>query len=135
MKKTPLDVLTILLQRLRGSALDEAITGKVRKLKRPAGSRLEDVVINTIAISPSQIQLATANVNIYVPDLLIQEEGGSQSEANLIRLGELSLLAIALLEGVYTQQYCYTLGKQYIIEEPLTNSHYLNLRVEFQFFS
>ncbi|MBO0947283.1 hypothetical protein [Fibrella forsythiae] len=135
MKKTPLDVLTILSQRLKNSDLEEAITGKVRKLKRPAKSKLEDVVINTIAVSPNQIQLATANVNIYVPDLLIQEEEGSQSEANLIRLKELGQLAIELLEGVYTQAYCYTLGKQYIVEEPLTNSHYLNIRVEFQFFS
>lgn len=128
-QRTTADMETILYQLLTGSALDTAATGVVSKYSRVAGSVLEDIVINTLPINTGSLQRGTANVNIYVADLNV----GTGKVANTKRIGQLARLAVDVLYEGYGADYNYWLTSQSVIQEVESNSHYLNLRVDFKF--
>ena len=110
-----------------------AITGQVYKESRfvKVGTvSLEDVVINSLPITGDQIQLSTANVNIYVADVSV--EGGEF--ANTKRLGELAALALLTLEEGYGPDYQYYFVRQGVSDEPETQTHYANIRVDFRYY-
>ncbi|QDK80832.1 hypothetical protein EXU85_20355 [Spirosoma sp. KCTC 42546] len=134
MKKTPLDILTILYKLLFASSLKTAITGSVYKQKRPTGSVLEDVVVNSLPVSGDQLQRGAGNVNIYVPDLLETVAGTELRIVDTARLKVLAELAVPLLTEFNCQQYRFWLGPTDVFEEPDTGQTYLNFRIEFQFF-
>lgn len=132
--KTVFAVLKILYQMLSSSPLNEAITGEVYKLQRPAGSALEDVVINTLPLSGDQIQRGTANVNVYVPDLKTMVASKPLSMPDTARLDLLTELAITMLEQRYAEGYSFWTTGTNVIAEPESGQHYVNIRIEFQFF-
>jgi len=137
---TPIDLLTLLYQRLQNdTALTGALSGDIYLLSRPAESDREDVVINSLPMTGTRIQLASANVNLYVPDLRVKrtDRGNAQRDervANLTRLDALTKLVVPLIRDHATQTYALTLGNMVLIQEVETNSHYVNLRVDLQFF-
>lgn len=131
--KTTFEPLIILYHLFVGSPVDSAITGGIYQMKRPSGSTLEDVVINSLPISGTQIQQVVANVNLYVPDLKLTLKGKPQQMPDMNRLNELATLAIPLIKEHYQGNYQFWLVGQTVIEEPETGQHYVNLRVEFQF--
>lgn len=134
MKKTPLDVLTILYKLLFASGLKTALTGAVYKQKRPTGSVLEDVVVNSLPVNGAQLQRGAGNVNIYVPDLLETIASVELKIADTARLKQLAELAVPLLTEFNSQQYRFYLASTNVFEEPDTGQTYLNFRIEFQFF-
>ena len=79
---------------IKGSALHAAVSGKLSKRGRPAGSNLEDIVVSVLSSGSGQIQEAFVNVNIYVPD--IQEN--KAYVINDVRVDELDEMAIDILE-------------------------------------
>lgn len=135
MKVTTLDQNNRLYTLLNAATcpLRQAITGQLYKESRfvEVGTvSLEDVVINSLPITGDQIQLSVANVNIYVAD--VQVSGGQF--ANTKRLGELAALALQTLEYGYGDNYQFDLAAQSILDEPETNTHYVNIRVDFRYY-
>ena len=79
--------------------LKKALSGDIYlQGERPDGSELEDVVINTIALSHNLPQTGTSNVNIHVSDLKLKIKGKEQRKANRERLRELTALVIRVLK-------------------------------------
>ena len=66
--KTDIDIKDDMYGIIKGSALSKAVTGKLSKTLRPAGSYKEDIVISILANNNAQLQEAYVNVNIYVKD-------------------------------------------------------------------
>jgi hypothetical protein len=133
--RNPFNMVRILFMLISpSSALKAAITGDVYKLKRLPGSTKEDVVINALPISGDQFQLGTANVNIYVPNVAVSSGTTTSMMPDTVRLDTLAMIATGLLEQVHTQSYRFYVGSITTIEEPESNSHYVNLRIDFQFF-
>lgn len=62
------------------------VGGVIKKDRRPTDSRNEDVIITVLANENGQIQDATVNVNVYVPD----KPSGTQYDPNHDRLDELA---------------------------------------------
>lgn len=131
--KTPLHQLTILYQRLNQSALKPALSGTIYLMKRPDGSELEDVVINSLPVTGDTLQLGVANVNLYVPDLKVKLGGKSQTVPNLTRLQTLTDLATEVIADTYTQGYTLWVASSTLLAEPETAQHYMNFRIEFRF--
>ncbi|GAA0561552.1 hypothetical protein [Chitinophaga japonensis] len=124
----------IVYQRLNTSALKTAITGIIKKGKRPLNSTKEDVVINTLPISALQLQEGIVNVNIYVPNLVITV-GGVQdfTQPDSARLKELTTTAIDLLTDQWPESgdINYTVQQQTLFEDEESKSHYVNIRLQF----
>jgi hypothetical protein len=112
-----------------------AISGGVYKLERPDDSEKEDIVINCINITPDTVQYATANINIYVPDLRVNIAGKQQSKPNFRRLSELSEKYSDLLEYLVLEVMEVTVESQSTFKERETNQHYLNFRLKIRVFN
>ncbi len=132
MKVSPLDMLTILYRILSVSDLGTLVQGRVYKLNKPQGL-FECVVINALPVSQAQQQIGTANVNIYVPDLAQTREGKPDQVADTVRLNTLTSMALPLLT-VYETGYDFAPVSMTLIEQPESKSHYMNIRIDFNFF-
>jgi hypothetical protein len=135
--KTTLDVLTILYQLLLSSSMPSEITGKVRKGERPAGSTKEDIVVNTLPIQNDNLQRTVANVNIYVPSLVISENGIQTEKPDYTRLDELVDMILPILKDVREKRDYYLEWQQ--VSQPIkdteSKSYFINIRVDFYAFN
>ena len=109
-------------QIIKGSTLEKAVTGKLKKTRRPANSNKEDIVISILENGSGQVQEAFVNVNIYVSD----DVRDGQAEENSSRLRQLCKLATELLEVQRGEDYRFTLDKQRVMEVNGKNEHFIN---------
>jgi hypothetical protein len=130
--KTTVDIVDILWQHADGSSLKTAITGKVYKSKRPIDSKVEDVVINSLPVLNRQLQVAIANVNVYVPNKAVTINGAvDSSQPDTKRLKELATIATTVFEEGGSAGYEFLMEQQHVMEDEGSNSHYINLRIIF----
>ncbi|MVM35263.1 hypothetical protein GO755_34900 [Spirosoma sp. HMF4905] len=134
--KNPSHEESILYQHISGSALEIAVSGTVYKSGcRPNNSVLEDLVINPLPVNGNQIQQGTCNVNLYVPDLRLLVNNEWQFFPNSERIATLLDLATALLASHDEDWYGFELAlTSNPMAVPELKQHYVNLRVDFQFF-
>ena len=83
--KSDIEIKDDIYQIIKGSALEKAVTGKLKKTRRPANSNKEDIVISILENGSGQVQEAFVNVNIYVSD----DVRDGQAEENSSRLRQL----------------------------------------------
>lgn len=126
--KSDIEIKDDVYKVIEGSVLEKAITGKLSKTKRPAGSDKEDIVISMLDNGKGQIQEAFVNVNIYVPD----DFRSGQAEENSDRLRQLCKLAAELLEVQRGEDYRFTLDKQRVMEVSGKNEHFINNKLLFK---
>ena len=127
--KTDEAIKTDIFKHIKGSELASAITGKVSKRKRPHNSKKEDIVISVLANVNGQVQTATVNVNIYVADIIVD----NQPEEDTVRLGQLCDLAANLFNEFYCEEYTLTLLSQRVFEVDGANEHVINNKIEYKF--
>lgn len=128
---TTLEIIDFIYNVLASSALSAEITGIVNKQNRPQNSKKEDCVINMLGISNQQLQEGVANVNIYVPNLIITSSGTQDSsQPDWRRLKQLALIAVDLLNDCWTDDFHFTIQNQSIIKDDESDSHFVNLRLE-----
>ena len=122
------DANELLFKTLNITEVKSAIKGKLHNDSRPINSLNEDIVVNTITITTVfKPQLATSNINIYVPDL---ELGIKNSR----RLKEISRIVRKVFEEhqfIGKSVYISDLG---IIQEQNGKEHYVNLRIQWRIF-
>ena len=66
-KKSIYHVKNYVYQLLYSQGANNIISGKVYKDRKPNGSKVEDIVINSISMDNELLQDAVINVNCYVP--------------------------------------------------------------------
>lgn len=111
--------------------LKQALTGDIYvQGERPDGSNLEDVVVNTIAVSHTLPQTGTSNVNIHVSDLKLKIKGKEQRKANRERLRELTALVLEVLKKANVPGLTFWVTTETVIKEPDICQHYTNLRID-----
>ncbi len=128
---TTFDIENILYRKLDLSSLKTAITGKIRKKERPAGSKLEDIVVNCLPVPNDQLQRTVANVNVFVPNQVINENGVQEMVINHARLKTLTDSVLVLLNDVMIGDVYYEVQQQQTIEDPESQSHFTNIRLNF----
>jgi hypothetical protein len=127
---TTLDIVDIGWDRLHGGILSQTITGGVYKHERPINSDKEDVVINSLPINNSQMQSGVFNVNIHVPNLVLNINGNiDTTQPNHERIKQLTALAIVELTDVWLNDYNFDVQQQNVIQD--TNDTYSNIRLDF----
>lgn len=129
---TTLEAVNIVWRILNDSALKNALSGSIYKLKRPLNSAKEDVVVNSLPINSEQLQYGVINVNLHVPNLVITANGAQDyTQPDFVRLKELSATAIPLLTDVWDDGWHFDVQQHTVIEEAEVNEHFVNIRLEF----
>lgn len=129
--KTAIDQVDIVWGRLNSSPLKTEITGSVRRVQRPFNSSAEDIVVNSLPITSLPLQTGIINVNIFVPDLQVSENGGQIGEPDLQRINEIGREAIKVLTDQWSTDFSYTVQQNQVIKDNESASHYMNIRLEF----
>lgn len=122
MMKSDIDVKDDIYGHIKGSALEKAVTGKLRKTKRPNESDKEDIVISVLANQNGQIQECFVNVNIYIPDIF----RNNQAEEDTIRLRKLCNMSEKLLKVGFGDSYRFELDSQRVLEVNGKDEHVIN---------
>ena len=115
------------LYRLLADILPEGtISGKVYKDQRPVNSKVEDVVIGLPASTAGQVQMFTANVNVYVPDIPRKNE----MIENTKRLRALSRVFSDLLEYNTQEGLKAEMQSQHVFKVANMDFHAINNSIE-----
>ncbi len=127
------DAIDIIWKKLN-TTVKQQITGDVYKLNRRINSDKEDIVINSLPISPDFPESCVVNVNIYVPNISVKIYGKvDNTMPDTLRLKQLTKLVRQQLESVSEAHYIYSYDGQAVIPSPETNEYYSNIRVYFVF--
>ena len=128
--KTDIDIKDEMYKHIKGSALAKEVNGQLRKTLRPANSNKEDIVISMLSNVNGQIQEAYINVNVYVPDVLRD----NQAEENTPRLRTLCKLSHDVLKVGYGASYRFVLESQRVLEVEGRDEHLINNRIIYETF-
>ena len=113
MIRTDIDIKDALYAWITPSDLAKAVSGSVYKDSRPLNSDKEDITIAVLARDAgAQMQEATVNVNIYVPDI----RRGKEFIENSPRLRTLATAAASLFEYKQGSDYIITLASQEVLK-------------------
>ena len=123
--KSDIDIKDDIYTFIKGSELENAVTGKLRKTRRPTNSKLEDIVISMVSNLNAQVQEAFVNVNIYVSDIIRD----NQMEEDTIRLRELCDLSKTLLKVGRGGDFRFTIDTQRVLEVEGKDEHVINNRL------
>lgn len=127
---TDIDIKDGLYTWIKGSELATMVSGSVYKDARPLNSEKEDIVISVLARDAGkQIQLATANINIYVPDV----RRGREAIEDTVRLRAVSEKAAEVLEYYHFGDGIYELASQEIFKVNGIDWHVINNRISIKF--
>lgn len=102
--KSDIEIKDDVFKIIKGSILEQSVTGKLSKTRRPNNSNKEDIVISVLSSDASEVQEAYVNVNIYVADNIRD----NQAEENSIRCRELCNIAKVLLKVQRNDEYRIT---------------------------
>lgn len=127
---TDIDIKDELYAWIKASALASAISGSVYKDLRPLNSEKEDITIAVLARDAgSQIQEATVNVNIYVPDI----RRGKEAIEDTKRLRALCTEAATLFEYYHTGNRIVSLASQEVFKANGIDWHVINNRLSVKY--
>lgn len=131
--RNTLQIVNIIWKALQISPLKTEISGGIYKHQRPIDSDKEDIIIGCLPITGSQLQEGIVNVNIHVPNLVVN--AGSTQDAtqpNSIRLEELAAYALVFLQNLVLEvgEVNFSIDNQMVFAEPDVNEHYVNIRLQ-----
>ena len=132
MTKTAKQIVSDVMNLLKGSPLVESITGKVyRSGCRPEGSKKEDLVVIFTTGDPSQMQRGVVTINIYTRDVQSDKnyvEDGSRCEA-------IEILAQQWIDSLNKggSPYYFTLQQTIYTEaEKEINQHFVVVKLKYK---
>ncbi|HZF64201.1 MAG TPA: hypothetical protein VEZ55_06950 [Chitinophagaceae bacterium] len=133
---TSSELIQVVYDGLKGSLLEQAVSGKIYKRRRPKNSNLEDVVINSLPTVNGQLQQAVLNVNVFVPDLQLSIGGEKQNLPDEKRLNELEVLAVSVLkegsaEDSQKRFIQFEVQQTNILEDDESDQYFINIRLQF----
>lgn len=127
---TDIDIKDELYAWINASELASKVSGKVYKDQRPLNSDKEDIIIAIIARDAGyQMQEATVNVNIYVPDV----KRGKEFIENSARLRTLCTEAAGLFEYRHTGNCIVSLAAQEVFAANGIDWHVINNRLSVRY--
>lgn len=126
--KSDIDIKDDVYKIINHSPLEQAVTGVLKKTKRPHNSKSEDIVISVLSNKTAQQQEAFVNVNIYVKD----DNVDCQDEECSPRLRQLCQLAFDLFLNVRGHDFRLSLNTQQVMEVEGTGEHLINNKLLYQ---
>lgn len=129
--KTTYKVVEILIGHLVAIGIESEIDGDIYRV-RPMNSKQSDIVVNALPIDNEQLQSGILNVNIHVPNLVVNVNSvQDNSQPDTEKMEAITEKVIAAIDEVWDADYSFHVQQQMVFEEPAFNEHYSNIRVEF----
>lgn len=131
------EITTIVYGDLKDMLEDLSLTIPVFKTAFPKGQSGEYVVVGTIGNTLIGEQVATVNVNIYVPDKLLTINGVSQRVRDNARIDTITESILSVIDN-YTGEnseggwYRYYKTNQSVISEEDINYSFSNIQLTFK---
>ena len=134
MNLTSAEIFNIVFNWVQSSALKEAVPNIYadHSPQYPSNRNIkgEFIVINTLSNAIGEGQVATLNVNIYVPDLTPRENAVAQRFPNRERLSELTRIAYEVLQGYpATERWYFDVSSENIINDREIPYSFSNIKV------
>lgn len=134
---TSIEVLNLLHQHIVNSVLltdPNMPNGVFEKYERPLNSSSEDIIIGGLANVRGDIDEGVLNMNIYVPNLVLQDlnDKGHPDSARILVLSKLGKTAFLDGEEIWddTGTYCFKYQQDNVFKDE-NNQYYINFRIEF----
>lgn len=108
--------------------LREVYAGDVFVGESPENYDSENITINTINVRHGKPQTGTSNINIHVPDVLIEVDGVEQYVADENRINDIVSVVVAVLESAVVTEFGFKITNESTIENG--HEHYVNLRLD-----
>lgn len=131
--KSTSELINLIYGIVKDSALADEITGTIYKRIRPNGSLTEDIVINCLPTGNANVQDATVNLNIYVPDLESKSNSTNQFLPDTKRIEELESIANTVFTDVNASGYWFDVQFISVIQESEINQHFINVRLNIKY--
>jgi len=135
MMKTGHDIQGEIYGMLKGSALEQAVSGEVYKNGyRPRDRRLEDIVVTFTQSTAGQVQDGIVTVNVYVPDIDPYNNGVWVEDG--ARTAELERSLLTWFEGIdrsATDLRLEAAQPPYTMEDSAARQHFVTLRIRFRY--
>lgn len=136
MAKTGKQIQSDVLKLLKSGSLPSLISGKVyRRGYRPRDSKSEDAIVIFTTGLPGQIQTGVVTINIYVPDIPLDDDTGVLVEDGQ-RCEQLERVAAEWVESLTTAVSNYRFRLQqtiYTEEEPDINQHFVVVKLKYEY--
>ena len=140
MMKSASQVLNDLYKVVQSSLLATSVKGNVYKEgTRPLNSLTEDIVINFVSGTASQIQTGIVNINVFVPDI---DNGSGNMVCNVSRCRDIEGIATAWIETMLDDEL-YSLNLEsyrFALDEMMrtmryedNKQHLVNIRLKFDY--
>lgn len=140
MRKSALQVINDLYRVVRSSLLATAVKGDVYKEgTRPLNALSEDVVINFVSGTASQIQSGIVNINVFVPDI---DNGSGNMVCDVSRCRDIEGIATAWIESTLDDElYSLNLDSyRFTLDEMMrtmryedNKQHFVNIQLKFDY--
>lgn len=105
--------------------------GEMFLTKRPVNNRKIAIVVKTLATSGEQLQKAVVNVNIHVPNLVINVDGQpDNSQPDRDKLNQVAGAVIEILKDALLNDTITGVGDTVMIDDPELGEHFMNIRIE-----
>lgn len=108
--------------------LREVYAGDVFVGESPENYDSENITINTINVRHGKPQTGTSNINIHVPDVLIEVDGVEQYVADENRINDIVSVVVSVLESAVVTEFGFKITNESTIENG--HEHYVNLRLD-----
>lgn len=135
MMKTGHDIQGEIYGMLKGSTLEQAVSGEVyNNGYRPRDSRLEDIVVTFTQSTAAQVQDGIVTVNIYVPDVDPYNNGVWVEDG--ARTAELERAALTWFNGIDRSATDLRLDASqppFTMEDHASRQHFVTLRIRFRY--
>ncbi len=135
MMKTGHDIQDEIYRMLKGSGLEQSVSGGVYKNGyRPRDSRLEDIVVTFSQSTAGQVQDGIVTVNVYIPDVDPYTSGVWVEDGE--RTAEIERALLAWLDGIdrsATDLRLEASQPPFTMEDHASRQHFVTLRVRFRY--
>lgn len=134
MNLTSLEIFNIIKEWVKESALGNAVSDIYtdHRPEYPSNRSIkgEFIVMNILSNAMGEGQVATVNVNIYVPDLTPRMNAVSQRIPDEVRLSELTRLAYDSLKGYpISERWFFDISSEKIMSERDIPYSFANIKV------
>lgn len=126
--KTDAEIIDDIKKYLEGTSLPGEITGVITDLDRPKNSKKEDVCISLLSNEIGQLQMAVVNVNIYVPDIL----KNNQYVENKPRTRKLQRVCADVLERCHGGFYYFNSDSMSCFKVEGINEHQIKFKLYYK---
>ena len=127
---TDIDIKDGIYNWLKASTLASTVNGSIYKDQRPLNSEKEDIIISVLVRDAgSQIQEASVNVNIYIPDI----RRGQEAIEDTVRLRTICTKAAEVMEYHHFGDGIYELESQSVFKANDIDWHIVNNSLSVRF--